>query len=147
MSRQLNQAGLDLIKRFEGFKSRAYRDPVGVVTIGWGHTRTARLGQIVTRQQGEALLRQDIAEFERAVETLVDVPLTDNQFAALVSLAFNIGAGALRRSTLRHKLNAGDYSGAAREFLRWDKAGGRVLKGLSQRRYAEMSLFLRPDDD
>jgi GH24 family phage-related lysozyme (muramidase) len=147
MSRQINQAGLDLIKRFEGCKLRAYRDPVGVVTIGYGHTRTARLGQSITNQQAEALLRQDIAEFEDAVESLIDVPLTDNQFAALVSLAFNIGAGALRRSTLRQKLNAGDYSGAAREFLRWDKGGGRVLKGLSRRRYAEMTLFLRADDD
>ena len=147
MRRQINQEGLDLIKRFEGFKSRAYRDPVGVVTIGWGHTKTARLGQTITNQQGEALLRQDIAEFERAVETLIEVPLTDNQYAALVSLAFNIGAGALRRSTLRQKINAGDYAGAAREFLRWDKAGGRVLRGLSRRRYAEMTLFLRADDD
>jgi lysozyme len=81
------------------------------------------------------------------LESLIDVPLTGNQFAALVSLAFNIGAGALRRSTLRQKLNAGDYSGAAREFLRWDKGGGRVLKGLSRRRYAEMTLFLRDDDE
>ena len=145
--RKINQAGLDLIKRFEGCKLRAYRDPVGVWTIGYGHTKTTRPGQQITKEQAEALLRQDIAEFEQAVESLIDVPLTDNQFGALVSFAFNVGAGALRRSTLRQKLNAGDYEGAARELLKWDKAGGRVLRGLSRRRYAEMTLFLRADDD
>ena len=145
MSRQINQAGLDLIKRFEGCKLRAYRDPVGIWTIGYGHTKTARPGQQITHQQAEDLLRSDIAEFEQAVESLIDVPLSDNHFAALVSFTFNVGAGALRRSTLRKKLNVCDYAGAAREFLKWDKAGGRVLRGLSRRRYAEMTLFLRPD--
>lgn len=139
---RINRAGLDLIKSFEGLRLNAYQDAVGVWTIGYGHTRTAAPGQRITLGQATALLRDDVATFERAVTRAVRVPITENQFAALVSFAYNVGSGALNSSTLLRRLNAGDVSGAADEFLRWNRAGGRVLAGLTRRRVAERALFL-----
>jgi GH24 family phage-related lysozyme (muramidase) len=144
--RRINQEGLDLVKHFEGFYPTAYKDPVGVWTIFWGHTGlqhrdgTVYPGRSGTREEGERLLRYDMNQFERRVETFVKVPLTDNQFAALVSFDFN--TGGLGRSTLLKKLNAGDYTGAANEFLKWIRGGGRVLPGLVRRRKSERNLFL-----
>ena len=140
--RFINEAGLNLIKDFEGLRLNAYQDAVGVWTIGYGHTRTAYPGQYVSEAGATALLREDIATFERAVSSAVQVPLTDNQYAALVSFAFNVGSGALNSSTLLRRLNSGDYYGAANELLRWNRAGGRELYGLTRRREAERSLFL-----
>lgn len=140
--RPISQAGLNLIRDFEGRRLNAYQDAVGVWTIGYGHTRTAYPGQRITEAGAVALLREDIATFERAVSQAVQVPLTDNQYAALVSFAFNVGSGALNSSTLLRRLNAGDYYGAANELLRWNRAGGRELYGLTRRREAERSLFL-----
>lgn len=138
----IGQKGIDLIKSFEGCKLDAYKDAVGVVTIGYGHTKTAQMGQRITQAQADELLRSDIATFESAVTAAVTVPINQNQFDALVCFAFNVGAGALRDSTLLKKLNAGDYQGAANEFLKWDKAGGKVLAGLTRRRKSERLLFL-----
>jgi GH24 family phage-related lysozyme (muramidase) len=140
--RTINPAGLNLIKDFEGLRLNSYRDAVGVWTIGYGHTRTAGPGQRITNEQAIALLRQDVATFEKAVTSAVRVPVTNNQFAALVSFAYNVGSGALNSSTLLRRLNAGDASGAANEFLRWNRAGGQVLAGLTRRREAERDLFL-----
>ncbi len=140
--RTINSAGLNLIKDFEGLRLSSYRDAVGVWTIGYGHTRTAGPGQRITNEQATALLRQDVATFEKAVSQAVRVPITNNQFAALVSFAYNVGSGALNSSTLLRRLNAGDVSGAADEFLRWNRAGGQVLAGLTRRRVAERDLFL-----
>ncbi|NEO49125.1 MAG: lysozyme [Moorea sp. SIO4A3] len=147
--RNINQAGLDLVKEFEGLHKRcpdgrveAYIDPVGIPTIGWGHTAGVRIGDIITVEQAEKLLRQDLESSESTVSNLVKVSLTDNEFSALVSFVFNIGPTAFRRSTLLRKLNQGDDQGAANEFLRWNKGGGRVLLGLSKRREAERKLFL-----
>lgn len=140
--RPINETGLNLIKDFEGRRLTAYQDAVGVWTIGYGHTRTAYPGQQISEAGATALLRADVATFERAVSQAVTVPLTENQYAALVSFAFNVGSGALNSSTLLRRLNAGDYNGAANELLRWNRAGGRELYGLTRRREAERSLFL-----
>ena len=146
MSRQINQAGVELLKQAEGLRLTAYKDPVGIWTIGYGSTRNVKPGMRISAEEAEQLLKMDLWRFERAVEVLVKVPLTDNQFSALVSFAYNVGEGALAKSTLLRKLNAGDYKGAAKEFGRWVKAGGTTLPGLVRRRKAEMQLFLKPDD-
>lgn len=145
--RKINQAGVELVKSFEGFRERAYKDAAGVWTIGYGHTATVHPGMTVSREKAEALLRADLQVAESAVSRLVTVPLSDNEYAALVSFTFNLGQGALAGSTLLRRLNAGDKPGAAKEFGRWIHAGGRKLNGLLRRRYAEMTLFLRADDD
>ncbi|GAB4235076.1 MAG: hypothetical protein Kow00121_62730 [Elainellaceae cyanobacterium] len=148
-ARQINQAGLELVKEFEGLERRlpdgriaAYIDAVGVPTIGYGHTRGVFLGQVITREQAEQFLREDLGDAEEAVSSLVKVRLNDNQFAALVSFVFNLGAGALAGSTLLRELNAGNYQAAADQFPRWVNAGGRQLLGLVRRRAAERRLFL-----
>ena len=138
---QISKAGLDLIKEFEGLYLKAYRCPAGVPTIGYGHTAGVAMGQTITQQQADDYLRRDVRQFERAVERQVSVPLTQGQFDALVSFAFNLGEGALAQSTLLRLLNAGDYAGAAAQFDRWNKASGRVLPGLVRRRAAERALF------
>ena len=138
---QISKDGLDLIKQFEGLYLKAYRCPAGVPTIGYGYTAGVAMGQTITQQQADDYLRRDVRQFERAVARLVTVPLTQGQFDALVSFAFNLGEGALAQSTLLRLLNAGDYAGAAAQFDRWNKAGGRVLPGLVRRRAAERALF------
>ena len=142
-ARQISSAGLELIKRFEGLRLSSYRDAVGVWTIGWGHTRTARPGMRITREEADGLLREDVARFEACVESAVGRMINQNQFDALVSFAFNVGCSALSRSTLVRKVRAGDALGAANQFARWNKAGGRVLAGLTRRRAAERELFER----
>ena len=137
----LSQSGLNLIKSHEGLRTTAYQDPVGVWTIGYGHTGTAKPGQKITEAQAEQLLRQDVGWAQDAVRKNVKVPLTQGQFDALVSFTFNLGAGALGRSTLLKKLNAGDYAGAQAEFGKFVHAGGRVLPGLVRRRNEEAQMF------
>lgn len=139
---KISQTGIDLIKEFEGLELKAYPDAVGVWTIGYGHTKTAVPGMVITEGEAEYLLKQDLVIFERCVQRYITVPLTQNQFDALVSFSFNLGCGSLQESTLRKKLNAGDYNGAANEFPRWNKAGGKVLRGLVRRREAERALFM-----
>jgi lysozyme len=163
--RAINSAGLELVKSFEGIpdgdpttvKIDPYLDPVGIWTIGWGHAITLG-GRFlrgkenrkaardlypggITLEQAEQLLRGDLLDTCRDVAALLEVPLTDNQFAALVSFCFNLGRGNLAKSTLLKKLNDKDYAGAAAEFARWNKAGGKVLAGLTRRREAEAKLF------
>lgn len=135
--------GLALTKQFEGCKLTAYQDSVGVWTIGYGHTGTfAVQGKTITQDFADRLLLADIAKFEAGVLKLVRAAINQNQFDALVDFSFNLGLGNLGSSTLLKKLNAGDVKGAAEEFLRWDKAGGKVLAGLTRRRKAERDLFL-----
>lgn len=141
--RRVNEEGIALIKRWEGLRLQAYLCPAGVWTIGYGHTRTAREGMMIDEAAAEALLRSDLRDFERAVEELIDVPLTDHQFAALVSFAFNVGASAVARSTLRRRLNAGACEDVPEQLMRWTRAGGRVLQGLVNRRAAEAGLWAR----
>ena len=136
---------VSLIKEFEGLYLEAYLCPANKWTIGYGHTKTVRPGMKITERGAEELLRQDLAWCEDAVRENVKVPLTQNQFDALVSFVFNVGEGAFKKSTLLKKLNAGDYEGAANELLRWTRGGGKVLKGLVRRREAERQLFLAGD--
>lgn len=136
-----SKTGIDLIKKFEGCKLKAYKCPSGVWTIGYGHTRGVEKGQKISQKQAEIFLKEDIAKFENAVNIHVFVPLTQNQFDALVSFTYNVGITAFYTSTLRKKLNKKDYAGAGKEFLRWDKSNGKVLSGLKRRREAEKALF------
>jgi len=129
------------IKKWEGLRLRAYTDVVGVWTIGYGHTKTAKPGMVITEKEAERLLRWDLDWAEEAVRDHVKVDITQPQFDALVSFTYNVGAGAFRGSTLLRKLNAGDHEGAAQEFKRWNKGGGRVIQGLVNRRADEERLF------
>jgi GH24 family phage-related lysozyme (muramidase) len=144
--RQINAAGLELVKHFEGLFLKAYRCPANVWTIGYGHTGlthkdgTVKAGRVITEAEAEDLLRHDLGKFAKRVEDGVTVPVNDDQFGALVSFDFN--TGGFLKSTLRNKLNAGDFQGAADEFLKWNKAGGKVLAGLLRRRRSERNLFL-----
>jgi lysozyme len=141
LMRQIDQAGLDLVKSFEGLFLQAYRDSVGVPTIGWGHTVGVQMGQTIDQAQAEAFLQADMADSCGAVERLVTVPLSDDQFSALVSFTFNCGTGALAGSTLLRLLNGGDYLSVPGQLMRWNHAGGQVLAGLTRRRLAEGALF------
>lgn len=134
--------GINLIKRWEGFRSKAYLCPANVWTIGYGHTKTAKQGQVISELQAKSLLIRDLAEYEQAVNEMVIVPLTQNQFDALVSFTFNVGTGAFSRSTLLKVLNRGEYEKVASQFGRWVNGGGRKLPGLVNRRKEERKLFL-----
>lgn len=137
-----SRAGIQLIKGFEGLRLESYQCSAGRWTLGYGTTTGIVEGMTCTKEAAEAMLRRDVEKFAAKVSELVTQPLTQNQFDALVSFAYNVGLGAFERSTLRRKLNAGDESGAADEFLRWVKANGEILSGLKRRRQAERSLFL-----
>lgn len=127
---------VELIKQFEGFKAKPYIDPVGIPTIGYGTT-------YITEADAVYLLKSYVQrEIVPVLDSAVDVPLSCDQLSALCSLIYNIGSEAFKKSTLLKKLNKGDYDGAADEFMRWNKAGGKVLKGLTRRREAERELFL-----
>lgn len=141
----INQAGLTLIKSFEGCELVAYADAVGVPTIGWGHTGSdVHLGLTITQEHADALLESDLRVFENGVNNLVARDLTPNQFAALVSFAYNLGLNALAGSTLMRDVNAGEFPAAADQFGEWVSAGGHVLEGLVRRRAAERTLFTTP---
>ena len=137
-----SQRGLSLIKSFEGLRLQAYQDSVGVWTIGYGATRGVKAGMSITKEQAERMLLSDVQRFEPEVQRLVTVPLNGNQWDALVCFTYNLGAANLESSTLLRLLNAGDYPGAAEQFPRWNKAGGKVLPGLVRRRASERELFL-----
>lgn len=145
----ISKKGLSMIAGFESFAPKAYYYPAGVLTIGYGHTGTNVQGQAlqesdtVTQEQAMQLLNEDILWAEKAVNKQ-SLELSQNQFDALVSFVFNVGANAFAHSTLLKKLKAGDFEGAADEFLRWNKAGGKVLRGLTVRRETERKLFLAP---
>lgn len=138
---RISQKGIDLIKKFEGCRLTAYKCPAGLWTIGYGHTNGVTKGQKISQKQAEDFLREDIEKFENGVNKYVSVALNQNQFDALVSFCYNCGLGAFKNSTLRKKLNAKNYAGAAKEFLRWNKSCGVVLSGLTRRRKAEKALF------
>lgn len=151
--RSISQAGIDLVKEFEGLhdllsdgRVKAYLDPVDVPTIGWGHTDGVRLGDIITVDEAEAFLKADLEEAGTDVSNYVEVSLNDNQFSALASFIFNIGSTAFSNSTMRRLLNQGDYQGAANQFPVWKHGtvNGQkvVLQGLVRRRAAERALFL-----
>lgn len=143
-----SDVGVDLISSFEGTRFKAYDDGVGFWTIGTGTTVypngvKVKQGDTCTPEQAKTYFKHDLAKFEKAVNESVTVPLNQNQFDALVSLTYNIGSGAFKDSTLLKRLNKGNYQGAAEQFLVWNKAGGKVMKGLVRRREAEQALFLK----
>jgi len=150
----LNNASINLITTFEGFVDRWYPDPAhgwAVPTLGYGHTDAAGSPKYadnknlwVTEAEARAILKYDMRKYSGAVDRLVKVPLNANQYGALSSFTYNLGEDNFGKSTLLKKLNAGDYAGAAAEFPRWNKAGGKVLAGLTRRRKAEQDLFLTP---
>jgi lysozyme len=144
---RLSRRGVALIADFEGFVGHGYNDAAGHCTIGYGHLlhrgpcSRAERARTISRRAGRVLLDRDADRFERAVDRLVRVPIGQGRFDALVSFTFNVGEGAFASSTLLRRLNRGDYDGAAAEFDRWTRAGGRVLPGLVRRRNAEQALF------
>lgn len=143
--KRTNSNGLQLIKSFEGLRLQAYKDPVGIWTIGYGTTRGVRPGMTISTAEAEAFLQQDLVRFEQAINDALAVPVNDNQFSALSCFTYNVGPGAFRSSTLLKMLNQQDVYGAADQFPRWNKAGGRPLAGLTRRRQAERLLFLGQD--
>tara|TARA_R110002012_G_scaffold208235_1_gene378312 strand:- start:29 stop:472 length:444 start_codon:yes stop_codon:yes gene_type:complete len=145
---KINEVGLDLIKTFEGFRSEPYFCSAMVATIGYGSTwsfdgsRVTLHHPAITQDEAEELLLREIRNSEKAVDRLIKVELNENEFSALCSFVYNLGSGNLQSSTLRAKLNRTDYEGAANEFPKWRRAGGKVLKGLVLRRKMEQDLFL-----
>jgi lysozyme len=141
---QLSAAGLDLIKRSEGFRSRMYLDVAEIPTIGYGHRLLAHESYPngVTEERATEMLDEDVRQAEQAVERLVKVGLTQGQFDALTDFCFNLGAGRLASSTLLKTLNGGRYEAAREQLLRWDLAGGEVNSGLKTRREAEFQLWV-----
>jgi lysozyme len=143
--RHITEDGLDLIKRFEGFRPTVYICPAGWPTIGYGHvvreSERGRFSAGIDERAAEELLRCDVETAEKGVLRLIHEPLSDGQFSALVSFTFNLGAGALQRSTLRRKINRGEHEAVPAEFRRWVWAGGRKLTGLMRRRAAESVMF------
>lgn len=134
--------GIDIIKQFEGLRLTAYKCAAGVWTIGYGHTEGVTGAMVINEAAASELLARDLEKFETGVSELVKVELNQNQFDALVSFAFNVGLGNLAKSTLLKKINGGrPVCEVQAEFLRWNKAGGKVLAGLTKRRNAEAYLF------
>jgi len=146
----VNDRTKDLIKRFEGKRLKAYRCAAGVLTIGYGHTSMAGApkvtpGMTITEKEASAIFDRDIERFAAKVEDLIKVELTDNQFGACVSLAYNIGVGGFAKSSVLRFINKKQFDNAADAFALWNKAGGKVLPGLTVRRAEEAALF-REDD-
>ncbi|MCE9886967.1 lysozyme [Obesumbacterium proteus] len=144
---QISNNGINLIKQFEGCRLMAYQDCIGVWTIGYGWTqpidgKVISKGMAINQQKADALLLQGVELSVNCVNDLLLVSVNQDQFDALVDFAYNLGINALKGSTLLKKINAGDYIGAANEFHKWNKAGGKELAGLTRRRGAEKSLFL-----
>jgi lysozyme len=145
---KMTKQGLDLIKQWEGFRAKAYRCPAGVWTIGYGHTSMAgkpdvKPGMAISKAEGERILMNDLRVYEAGVRSAIKVNLTSNQYSACVSLCYNIGVGAFRRSSVARFCNRSQWKNAADAFALWNKAGGKVLPGLVRRRAAEASLFLK----
>jgi lysozyme len=143
---QMTKSGLDLIKEFEGFRAKAYRDSVGVWTIGYGHTSMAgapevRPGMVITAEEAEQILARDVDVFARGVRKAVTTKISDEQFSALVSFAYNVGLGNFAKSSVLAAVNRDDFDAVPRRLQLWTKAGGRVLPGLVRRRAAEAALF------
>ena len=146
--RHINERGIEIVKSFEGLALRPYVCAGGVNSVGYGATRSSTGGPVdldmepISEIEAEALLLRDLESSQGWVRRLIKTALTENQYSALTSFTFNVGAGALQRSTLRMKLNREEYQGAADEFPKWRIAGGRILAGLVRRRTAERALFL-----
>ncbi len=137
----ISNTGIDLIKHFEGCETEAYLCPAGVPTIGYGHIKGVQMGDVITEAQAHEMLVEELEEYESYINDFVTVSLNQNQFDAMVSWVYNLGSGNLRASTLLKVLNSGNYSDVPEQIMRWNKAGGKVLEGLTRRRQAEANLF------
>lgn len=149
---RMTDDGLALIKRWEGFRATAYRDAVGVWTIGYGHTSMAgepqvKAGMTISAEEGEVILRRDVELFARGVRAAVKAEISDAQFSALVSFAYNVGLGNFRSSSVLAAVNRKDFAAVPRRLQLWSKAGGRVLPGLVKRRADEAALFSSAAED
>ena len=150
---------IEMIKHHEGVRTKPYQCPALLWTVGVGHVIDPMHGRLkleerknlpipdgwnrtLSMEEVDDILKKDLARFEQGVSRLCPGPLTQGQFDALVSFSFNVGLGNLQKSTIRMKVNRGDFEGAAEGFLDWNKAGGKVLKGLTNRRNDEKALFL-----
>lgn len=143
---QASEKAIEMIKKFESCALKRYKCPAGVLTIGWGNTSHAAKNEICTQEQADKWLAEDVTKVTEIVIDAVDgTPLNQNQFDALVSLVFNIGGGNFRKSTMRKKILACDFEGAAMEFNRWIYAGGKILPGLVKRRAEERKVFESDD--
>ena len=141
-----SENGINLIKQFEGFAPEPYLCPAGKLTVGYGHIvkqneKKSYESRVLTEKECTVLLKRDILRYEKAVDKYITVMITQNQFDALVSFTYNLGTGALKRSTLRRKLNLGEFAGIPNEIQRWNKCNGKPLAGLTRRREAEAKLF------
>jgi len=133
--------GIELIKHFEGCELEAYKCAAGVWTIGYGHIKGVTSDSVITQEQAEQMLVEELNEYEGYINNMVTVPLSQNQFDALVSWVYNLGGGNLKASTLLKVVNSGEFTGVPEQIMRWNKAGGKVLEGLTRRRQAEADLF------
>lgn len=140
----MNKAGLDLLKNFEGWRSAAYLDVVGVPTIGYGFTKGVKLGDRMTPEEGEKRLKEEVAAFEDAVRKACTRTPTENELGALVCFAYNVGINAFRGSSPLRLHNVGAKKAAGDALLLWSKAGGKTVSGLLRRREAERALYLTP---
>jgi lysozyme len=138
---RVSDNGRMMVAKFEGCRLKAYQDVVGVWTIGYGQTKNVTKGMVWTQQQANDDLLATLTEFGKQVASLVRVPIYQNQFDALVSFTYNVGVGNFKTSTLLRKVNACDFAGAHDEFVKWNKAGGKVITGLTRRRLAEAAVF------
>ncbi len=144
---KVNSKGLALIKHYEGFRARAYKDPVGIWTIGYGHTSMAgqpivKPGMVISRQRALEILSKDVEKFSSQIRPFIKVKLNNNQFSALVSFAYNVGVGGFKRSSVLRVVNAGRFEAVPARLALWVKAGGKTYRGLVKRRAAEGGLFL-----
>ena len=140
---KVSQECVDMIKFFEGFESKAYLCPANVWTIGYGRTKNVKEGDTITEIQAERDLLEELEVFGNQVLNTVKVPLKQNELDALTSWTYNLGVGNLQSSTLLKELNSKNYNAAGQEMLRWNKAGGKVLAGLTRRREAEAKLWAK----
>lgn len=138
-------AGRKAIESYEGLELSAYQDGRGIWTLGFGHTASVKSGDTCTPQQADEWLAEDLATAEGAVNRLVEAPITQNQFDALISLCYDIGQGNFAQSTVLRSLNARHYDSAASAFLMWDKINGQTSQGLLNRRTTERNMFLTPE--
>ena len=138
---KIGTKGLEMITHFEGLELNAYQCAAGVWTIGYGHNKGVQKGMVISEDTANEMLVEELNEYENYINTLVNVELNQNQFDAMVSWVYNLGGGNLKASTLLKVLNAGDYAGVPAQMMRWNKAGGKVLEGLTRRRQAEADLF------
>ena len=139
---KITNEGINLIKKFEGLRLEAYLCPAGVWTIGYGHTKGVKKGQVITQLEADNLLKEDLSSFEKGVTSLIKSNINQNQFDSLVSFAFNLGLANLKSSTLLKKVNSNPNDKTiVDEFLKWIYAGGKPLEGLKRRRQAEAYLY------